>query len=299
MTEHGVPALVGPGSADVEVGDKQAWRTMLDVCNCSVSTPGPHGEERCYVGSTTVLINDKMACRRSDMLQGAGPVNYFDEGDESVIIGDDGIGMARDQASERYAMAMRRIYENWDDMTPEERRAAMEQALNDSLPEGMPRLELLFKDLEDGTFGQFDNNEWQAEINDDYLEGEMTEDRFSEMTNTIYHEGRHGEQDYHSAQFRAGQGHGADAISADMGIPQHVAEAAGDDPAYPGSSEAALGEPMYDSLYGSRAQHRHDVVSYPDAGTHGTEANQSYRGLPEEQDAFRQGDIAESMFWAF
>ncbi len=293
MTEHGVPALPGPGSPDVEVGDKRAWRTMIDACNCPVTIPGPHGAERCYLGSTTVLINDKMACRKTDILQDTGPPNRFSEGDEMVIVGDDGIGMARSEAADRYGRAMRRIYENWDNMTPKERIRAMEKALNDSLPKEMPDLIIQPVDLEDAT-GQLDFDEWAVSVERDMFEGDMDEDRFARLSNTIYHEGRHGEQWYRSAQYRAGEGYSAENISADMDVPQYVAESAHDNPAYAGSSEAALGETVYNSAYGDRRDYRAGVL-----GDYSEQGYDNYYALPEEQDAFTQGDGAEESFWSY
>jgi len=73
MTAHGKPATPGLGSTNVFIGKKNAWRTISDTHLCPLSTPTPHGPEKCYLGSTTVFINNKMACRLGDILQGAGP----------------------------------------------------------------------------------------------------------------------------------------------------------------------------------------------------------------------------------
>lgn len=243
------------------------------------------------MGSTTVLINNQMACRVSDILQGAGPPNSFVMGEFTVLIGDVGFGMADPARIAAFAEAMRDIYENWDSMTPEERLAAMQAALNNALPPGMPPLTLNPTALDPNTYGQLDYTPWNVDINQDLLNGPMTEDRFATLTNTIYHEGRHGEQWYNAAQYRAGQGESATDIATNMGVPQNVAEAAVQDPAPPGTSEGAMGEAVNTSVYGNRGDYRERVL-----GDNSPEAYDQYRALPEEEDAWRQGDPAEEAF---
>jgi hypothetical protein len=246
------------------------------------------------MGSTTVLINNRMACRSGDILQGSGPPNSFAKGELTVLIGDVGFGMARADNRSAYAAAMRKIYDNWDSMTPEERRRAMEDALNNSLPNHMPRLRLSMEPLASDLNGQLDFQNWEVEVNRSMLEGDMTEEQFAEMSNTIYHEGRHGEQWYNAAQYRANEGDSAEEISSGMGVPQRVGEHAVNNPAEEGTSENAMGESVYNSVYGDRAAHREDVYDDMDTGEAGS--YDRYQALPEEEDAFRQGDAAENDF---
>src|SRR5688500_7086843 len=85
-TAHVVPAAPGPGASTVLIQDRPAWRTILDQHACPLPTPTAHGPEKVYLGSTTVLINDKMACRMADCLQGMGPPNFFYMGSPTVLI---------------------------------------------------------------------------------------------------------------------------------------------------------------------------------------------------------------------
>ncbi len=300
MTSHGIPAAPGIGSVNVLICNLPAWRTIDDVCACPipVAPPAPalHGAEICYLGSTTVLINNRMACRIGDILQGAGPPNPFAMGCPTVLIGDAGFGLRTPAVMAAFAAAMRQVYENWDSMTPGERLAAMQAALNAALPPGMPPLTLRPSPLDPDTLGQLDFQTWSVDINRDMLAGSMTEERFAELTNTVYHEGRHGEQWFNAAQYRAAQGQSADQIAREMGIPQSAAEAAVRNPAGPGTSEGAMGESVDTSVYGDRAAHREQVYNDMDNGVEGS--YERYRALPEEEDAWRQGDAAEDAFQA-
>jgi len=300
LTSHGMPAAPGIGSINVLIGNFPAWRTIDDTCVCPIPVappaPAPHGPEKCYLGSTTVLINNRMACRVSDILQAAGPPNPFAMGCVTVLIGDVGFGMANPANIGAYAAAMRSVFNDWESLSPAERLAALQNALSAALPPGMPPLTLRSSDLDASTLGQLDYANWGVEINRAMLEGPMTEERFTELSNTVYHEGRHGEQWFNAAQHRAAQGESPEDISRRMGIPQETAEAADRNPASSGTSEGAMGESTNTSVYGDRAAHREQVYDDMDNGV--PNSHDRYRALPEEQDAFQQGDAAGDAFWA-
>jgi uncharacterized Zn-binding protein involved in type VI secretion len=295
-TAHGIPAVPGPGSANVLIGYMPAWRTILDTCVCPlpVAPPAPlppHGPEKCYLGSTTVLVNFQMACRMGDILQAAGPPNTFAMGHVMTLIGDIGFGLGSQAAMNAFALAARDVIDNWDSLSPAERLQALQDALNDSLPPGVPPFNLSSSELPDRTMGEFDYQTWTMEVNEDLLNSSLTDDQAAELVNTVYHEGRHGEQWYNGAQYRAGQGQSAEQIENETYVPQHVAESAADNPAYPGSSESAMGESLDTSVYGDRGEYRGDVL-----GDDSDEGYEQYRALPEEEDAFNQGDAAEEAY---
>jgi uncharacterized Zn-binding protein involved in type VI secretion len=300
-TTHGTPAMPGLGSLNVLIGKKLAWRTILDTNICPVPiappAPAPHGPEKCYLGSTTVLINNQMACRVGDILQGAGPPNPFILGEFTVLIGDAGFGMASPASMAAFAAAMSDLEDDWDSLTPDQRKAALEAAVNAALPPGMPHLTIAPTHFDSARrLGELHFQNWQLAINEDLLNGAMTHDSFARLSNTVYHESRHGEQWYHAAQYRAAQGEDADDIARNTGVPQNVAEAAHDNPAPAGTSEGAIGEAVNTSVYGDRREHREGVLTdlgqaHPAAGTY-----DQYRALPEEEDAWRQGDAAEQAF---
>jgi hypothetical protein len=237
-----------------------------------------------------------MACRVGDILQGAGPPNPFVLGELTVLIGDVGFGMANPANMAAFAAAMQQVEKDWNTLTPAQRLAALQAALNAALPPGMPSLTLRSAHLNPGTQGQLQFKNWEVEISEDSLNGAMTHDRFADLTNTVYHESRHGEQWYHTAQYRASQGEPSADIARNMGIPQNVADTAKTNPAPPGTSEGAMGEAVNDSVYGDRSAYREGVLTDLQNPTPAPGTYDQYRALPEEEDAWRQGDAAEQAF---
>lgn len=85
-----VPLQPGPGSPNVFIGKKPAWRAMVDKHNCPMMNgPGvTHGVGSVLVGSSTVYINKQQACRVGDqvveVLGGSNPISM---GDNTVLIG--------------------------------------------------------------------------------------------------------------------------------------------------------------------------------------------------------------------
>ena len=89
MTSHGTPLSPGPGSVNVLIGGKPAWRAGLDFHACPlVDPPGkPHVGGVVAIGSTTVLINNAPAIRMGDSIVEAGPPNAIVSGMPTVLIG--------------------------------------------------------------------------------------------------------------------------------------------------------------------------------------------------------------------
>jgi uncharacterized Zn-binding protein involved in type VI secretion len=88
LTSHGTPLGPGPGSANVMIGGKPAWRVGSDFHNCPMFTGQvPHVGGMVSVGSTTVLINGMPAARQGDMIVESGPPNTIAMGEPTVIIG--------------------------------------------------------------------------------------------------------------------------------------------------------------------------------------------------------------------
>lgn len=287
-----VPAAPGPGAPTVLIGGLPAWRTLVDTHACAVPTPGPHGPEKCYLGSTTVLVNSQMACRMGDILQGVGPPNMFIRGCPSVIIGDNGFGMAKTSAKEQFAAAMKKLLNEWDTIAPSDRLAAVQAALNSVLPQGMPPVKVREKrSLPAGTLGQFDFGSWSVDMSPDVLSAAMDDEAMGQLTNTAFHEGRHAEQWWNTAQYRAADGTAAGQITAELGIPQPISDAAVAHPALNGTSESAMGQSVHESVYGTGRDYRNRILAPTTRG-----AFNQYRALPEEEDAWLAGDDAEQVF---
>ncbi len=90
MTAHGSPLAPGPGSTNVFIGGRPAWRATADTHVCPMVTPAgtPHGSGVAIAGSTTVLINGLPAVRMGDqILEAGGGPNPIIGGEPTVMIG--------------------------------------------------------------------------------------------------------------------------------------------------------------------------------------------------------------------
>jgi uncharacterized Zn-binding protein involved in type VI secretion len=88
-TAHGTPLSPGPGSANVLIGGKPAWRASVDTHTCPVySGDTVHGAGSIVAGSTSVLINGSPAARMNDQIMEASPApNVIISGEPTVLIG--------------------------------------------------------------------------------------------------------------------------------------------------------------------------------------------------------------------
>lgn len=87
-TSHGTPLSPGPGSSNVLIGGKPAWRATADFHTCSLVTGTvPHVGGVVALGSLTVLINNLPAARQTDMIVESGPPNSIVMGEPTVLIG--------------------------------------------------------------------------------------------------------------------------------------------------------------------------------------------------------------------
>lgn len=88
MTSHGTPLGPGPGSSNVLIGGKPAWRAGGDMHSCPLLTGTiPHIGGTVAMGSATVFINGMPAARQGDMVTEQGPPNSIAVGEPTVIIG--------------------------------------------------------------------------------------------------------------------------------------------------------------------------------------------------------------------
>jgi uncharacterized Zn-binding protein involved in type VI secretion len=86
-TNHG-PPLAGAGSPTVLIGGRPAWRALVDVHVCPLTTGTvPHVGGPVVVGSATVLVNGVPAARQGDTVVENGPPNGIVAGCPTVVIG--------------------------------------------------------------------------------------------------------------------------------------------------------------------------------------------------------------------
>jgi uncharacterized Zn-binding protein involved in type VI secretion len=294
LTAHGSPGAPGVGSPNVLIGGQPAWRAQLDSHACPA--PGvPHGVEISLLGSTTVFINNRMASRVGDILQGGGPPNTFAVGAPTVVIGDVGFGMGKPSRRLAFAKEMKELLKDWNMLDRNGRIEAIRRALNRATPPAMPPLGVVVRNMPDPhRLGEMEFHDWRVALNATLVDGSMTDAKMAKLTNTVYHEGRHGQQWFHVAQSQAAAGVSPSQISNAMDIPRPIAETAAMNPADRGTSEGEVGKAVDTSVYGSRAAYRNDVLTdlAQPHRKHGT--YEQYRALPEEEDAWRQGNAAEA-----
>lgn len=88
QSSHGTPLGPGPGSVNVLIGSKPAWRATSDTHVCPLfDGPKPHVGGIVAVGSTSVLINNLPAARQGDQVVEAGAPNAIVLGEPTVLIG--------------------------------------------------------------------------------------------------------------------------------------------------------------------------------------------------------------------
>jgi uncharacterized Zn-binding protein involved in type VI secretion len=87
LTSHGTPLGPGPGSTNVLIGNRPAWRATADFHACPLfNILVPHVGGVVAVGSPTVLINSLPAVRQGDFVAEAPP-NSILLGEFTVLIG--------------------------------------------------------------------------------------------------------------------------------------------------------------------------------------------------------------------
>ena len=86
-TSHGTPLAPGPGSVNVFIGGRPAWRAVADFHACPLfNGTVPHVGGVVTPGSPTVLIGGLPAARQGDVVAEAPP-NAILLGEVTVLIG--------------------------------------------------------------------------------------------------------------------------------------------------------------------------------------------------------------------
>ncbi len=89
QTNHGTSLFPGPGSPDVLIGGKPAWRAPDDFHSCPRFTGNvAHVGGKVSKGSTSVKINSRPAVREGDKITENVPEkNIILKGESTVLIG--------------------------------------------------------------------------------------------------------------------------------------------------------------------------------------------------------------------
>lgn len=87
QTSHGTPLSPGPGSTNVWIGGKPAYRCIIDKHLCPASEGSKaHIGGMVQCGSSSVFINGYQAVRKDDKITEVGATNSITSGNNSVII---------------------------------------------------------------------------------------------------------------------------------------------------------------------------------------------------------------------
>jgi uncharacterized Zn-binding protein involved in type VI secretion len=280
----------GPGSATVIVDGKPAWRTNVDTAACTTPiappAPAPHGPEICYLGSISVMIDGQMAVRQGDMLVAAGPPNPILMGSPTVLIGDVGFGLLDPANMAEFCKQFAQLVRDWPRLTPEQRRARLEQIANNQLAKsGLPTQSVAGSASLTPGNAQYDFPSGRLEVSQAELNSPtLSPAAGRSLANSVYHESRHAEQWYLMARQQAGAGASAAQIQSSMGVPANFAASAAANPLTGTSAQGNLAGACWNSVYGPRGAYRNGVLNNIN--------NQysEYRALPEEQDAWNTGD---------
>ena len=284
------PLAPGPGSTNVLVDNKPAWRANIDKAVCALPiappAPAPHGPETCFLGSLSVMINHQMAVRMGDILIGAGPPNVVASGCTKVLIGDIGFGLADRANMDEFCKEFAELVAEWGSLTPQERQDRLEEIINRQLGKsGVPQQSVAGSASHAAGNAQYDYPSGTLEISQAQLNSPaLSAGGARQLANALYHEARHAEQWHLMARHAAGQGRSAAQLASSMGITPGMAQAAATNPLTGTSPQGNLAQTGYESVYGSRGQSRNAVLD--DINNRYDE----YRALPEEQDAWNTGD---------
>jgi hypothetical protein len=216
------------------------------------------------------------------------------------------------------------VYDEWDTLaTGQARGDALLAAVNRHLAAAgvLAMTVVLYDGASPKELGGFNYTTWTMHLDRLRLEHPgLTRDDAALLAQVVYHEARHAHQHFMIARLLAGQGYSAAGIAGRTGIPAHVATAAKSAPIKPGTTEAVVASGFHESNHGSGAEHRRDVLTRLNeadwalvtaqcrCNRNPTEANQAllaqakerrslvhdeYRDMPQENDAFAVGIVAE------
>ncbi len=235
-------------------------------------------------------------------------------------------GLARAGQGARFGSdAQSAVFDRWEELGNAQARAdALVATVNQRLAAaGVPELTaVLYAGDSPQEQGSLDFGPWAMQLNRLLLDHPgLGRDDAASLANTVYHEARHAEQWFAMARLRAGEGRGAAAIAAELGVPARVARAARAAPIRPGSTDAVAASGWYQSVYGAHSGHRESVLGRLTAADWAvtearcrcqrapspanderlaraeerlTRVHNEYRELPEENDAWATGPAAEA-----
>lgn len=171
-------------------------------------------------------------------------------------------GLYDQEKARQFCDGFRKIMADWQNLTPDQRRQAIEKLANDFIvPAGGLPITVRSKRLSQGVVGGFDFRAWTLDLSSAYFNStSFPEDRQKSLARTVLHEGGHSVDLVHGIQFVLGAAPefgDPDKLAALTQVPRATATAilqqSQQRPLAPGSPEAAVGEKIADWYYGDRS----------------------------------------------
>jgi len=188
-----------------------------------------------------------------------------------------GLGMSNAATEKTFATGFQQLLKDWKTLTPDQRQTKIKDLANAATPAGVPDVGVHPRNMSD--LGQLDFSTWRLDLNEkDLNKTQFSDADGKEFADTVYHETRHGEQWFMMAQKRAAEGQTADQISAQLGIPKSVAEAAFKNPLSAKDPRQPCADAVYESVYGGKAAARNKTLTDLDTlGDANTKAAKNYK----------------------
>lgn len=205
---------------------------------------------------------------------------------------------------EQFANACAKLEDDWSALIPAMRQNRFKLAVNEvARSVHMPEFTFHFSALGPSLMGNFDFQNWRMNMNESFTKDKHVSPKtFYKFCSTLYHETRHAEQWYRCVEGvlnglfplplwgRAAKstsvrvaGHKAQDVADYMWVPRTVVDRAQMTRRFFPTSEQAIIQGCYDSIYGVASQYRGRVLG---TMSHSIDGYKRYLNLPEEVDAW-------------
>lgn len=169
-------------------------------------------------------------------------------------------GIATNLAIGRFVNAAKDVQRHWGKLKVDERAQQLGKAANEELKAArVTEATPVVMDIDSA--GKFGIATWTLKLGKKaFSAAAVTDAEAADVADTVYHESRHAEQWYRMARLEAGKQKSADQIQKSMGIPARVAQDAYKEPLEAGSSEGKEANTWWESVYGSNAKERSEIL---------------------------------------
>lgn len=171
-------------------------------------------------------------------------------------------GIGQSLSVGEFVTAAKDVEAHWDKLKPKERADKMAAAANAELTKaGVPKTTAVLAKLPGNEAGELNFSAWELKLGSPAFSTATTDSaKMADAASTIYHESRHAEQWFRMARLQAGKGKKASEIKSEMGIPARIAAEAAKNPLTGTGTEEKEAEAWYDSVYGTHAKARNEVL---------------------------------------